>query len=252
MWIMAGSGGQFLQEGIQRLWQRGPQVNPGARARMRESKFCGVEEIPSQRGQRDFSHLPARSRAVERVTHDRMMQRRKVHANLVCAPGVKLNFDQCCRVDSSQQTPVCARFAGIGEHGAATRSHTRAALGVSSDGELDAALGEKVERPGLKPLFPDTVAEEESWFARHAVLPINHMVVVNQQLSNDNPDAVCEVHRLLSEAAKDVRPRIPVDHMRRSLKMIIDYTAQQGLIPRAFEVDELFDDVTRTLQFVRW
>jgi 4,5-dihydroxyphthalate decarboxylase len=39
--------------------------------------------------------------------------------------------------------------------------------------------------------------------------------------------------------------------MRRSLKMIVDYTAQQGLIPRAFEVDELFDDVTRALQFVR-
>jgi 4,5-dihydroxyphthalate decarboxylase len=29
--------------------------------------------------------------------------------------------------------------------------------------------------------------------------------------------------------------------------MIIDYTAQQGLIPRAFTVDELFDDVTRAL-----
>jgi len=120
------------------------------------------------------------------------------------------------------------------------------------DGELDAVLGEKVERPGLKPLFPDTVAEEKSWFARHAVVPINHMVVVKKEWSDDHPDAVCEVHRLLSEAAKDVQPRIPVDHMRRSLKMIIDYTAQQGLIPRAFEVDELFDDVTRKLQFARW
>jgi 4,5-dihydroxyphthalate decarboxylase len=120
------------------------------------------------------------------------------------------------------------------------------------DGELDAVLGEKVERPGLKSLFSDTVAEEKSWFARHAVVPINHMVVVNQKLSNDNPDAVREVHRLLSEAAKDVQPRFPVDDMRRSLKMIVDYTAQQGLIPRAFEVDELFDDVTRPLQFVRW
>jgi 4,5-dihydroxyphthalate decarboxylase len=120
------------------------------------------------------------------------------------------------------------------------------------DGELDAVLGEKVEHPELKLLFPDRSKEELSWFARYAVLPINHMVVVNQKLSNDNPDAVREVHRLLSEAATDVRPRISVDRMRRSLKMIIDYTAQQGLIPRAFEVDELFDDVTRPLQFVRW
>ncbi len=35
--------------------------------------------------------------------------------------------------------------------------------------------------------------------------------------------------------------------MRRSLELIIHYTAQQGLIPHAFTVDELFDDVTRTL-----
>jgi len=35
--------------------------------------------------------------------------------------------------------------------------------------------------------------------------------------------------------------------MRRSLALIIDYSAQQKLIPRAFTVEELFDDVTRTL-----
>jgi 4,5-dihydroxyphthalate decarboxylase len=113
------------------------------------------------------------------------------------------------------------------------------------DGELDAVLGEKVEHPELKLLFPDRSKEELSWFARYGVVPINHMVVVKQELSDNQPDAVREVHRLLSEAAK---PRIPLDSMRRSLKMIIDYTAQQGLIPRAYAVDELFDDLTRTLQ----
>src|SRR3981189_1962106 len=43
------------------------------------------------------------------------------------------------------------------------------------DGELDAVLGEKVERPGLKPLFADAAAEEQSWFEKHQVVPINHM-----------------------------------------------------------------------------
>ena len=114
------------------------------------------------------------------------------------------------------------------------------------DGELDAVLGEKSGHPDLKLLFPDPSQEELSWFASYAVLPINHMVVVKQELSDNHPDAVREVHRLLSEAAKDAPP-IPVDNMRRSLKMIIDYTVQQGLIPRAFTVDELFDDVTRAL-----
>ncbi len=115
------------------------------------------------------------------------------------------------------------------------------------DGELDAVLGEKSDHPDLKVLFPDHPREEISWFGRHAVEPINHMVVVKLELSDQNPDAVREVHRLLLEAAKDVKSRFPTDHIRRSLGMIINYTVQQGLIPRAFTVDELFDDVTRPL-----
>jgi 4,5-dihydroxyphthalate decarboxylase len=114
------------------------------------------------------------------------------------------------------------------------------------DGELDAVLGERSDHPDLKLLFPDRAQEELSWFARYAVLPINHMVVVKQQLSDNDPDAVREVHRMLSESAKDAL-RVPVDTMRRALKMIVDYSVQQRLIPRAFTVDELFDDVTRGL-----
>ena len=117
------------------------------------------------------------------------------------------------------------------------------------DGELDAVLGEKVEHPDLKPLFPDAAAEEKAWFAKHGVLPINHMVVVSEQLSSQHPEIVREVHRLLSESAKvsPPAPRFGADDMRRSLQMIIGYCVQQELIPRAFSVDELFDDVTRTL-----
>src|SRR5712672_1397619 len=70
------------------------------------------------------------------------------------------------------------------------------------DGELDAVLGEKVDHPDLKPLFPDVAGEEKAWFAKHSVLPVNHMVVVKQELSDKNPDAVREVHRLLQESAK--------------------------------------------------
>ena len=120
------------------------------------------------------------------------------------------------------------------------------------DGELDAVLGEKVERPGLKPLFPDAAAEEKSWFAKHGVLPINHMVVVSETLSRTQPEAVREVFRMLRESAAlappAAVPEFGADEMRRSLQLIIEYTAQQGLISRAFAVEELFDDLTRTLR----
>src|SRR4029077_455574 len=118
------------------------------------------------------------------------------------------------------------------------------------DSELDAVLGEKSDHPDLKPLFPDAEGEEKAWFAKHGVVPINHMVVVKQELSERYPDVVREVHRLLSASAKDATaaPRFSADEIRRSLEMIIGYTAQQGLIPRAYAVDELFDDVTRALR----
>jgi 4,5-dihydroxyphthalate decarboxylase len=124
------------------------------------------------------------------------------------------------------------------------------------DGELDAVLGEKGGHPGLEPLFADVAAEEKSWFARHHVLPINHMVVVSQSLSRDHPEAVREICRLLRQSAalaqaegmQAAPPHFSHDEMSRSLEMISQYAAQQGLIPRACAADELFDDLTRTLR----
>jgi 4,5-dihydroxyphthalate decarboxylase len=115
------------------------------------------------------------------------------------------------------------------------------------DGELDAILGEKVDHPDLKPLFADVKTEEARWFAKHGVKPINHMVVVGQELSDRHPDVVREVHRMLSEAAVTDKSRFQPAEMRRSLECIVGYAAQQGLTARRFAVDELFDDATRAL-----
>jgi 4,5-dihydroxyphthalate decarboxylase len=111
------------------------------------------------------------------------------------------------------------------------------------DGELDAVLGEKSEHPDLKPLFPNATAEEKSWFAKHGVMPINHMVVVSEELSTRHQDVVREVFWLLQQsaiAAGAESPLFGTEELRRSLEMIIRYTAQQELIPREFAVNELF------------
>jgi 4,5-dihydroxyphthalate decarboxylase len=118
------------------------------------------------------------------------------------------------------------------------------------DGELDAVLGEKVEHPDLKPLFADVPAEEKAWFAKHTVVPINHMVVVSKTLTDNHPEIVREVHRLLTESAahSPAGPRFEPAEMLRSLQMITRYAAQQQLIPREYAVDELFDNATRALR----
>jgi 4,5-dihydroxyphthalate decarboxylase len=69
---------------------------------------------------------------------------------------------------------------------------------------------------------------------------------VSRTLSEQHPDVVREVHRMLAASAT-AAPQFDRDAMRRSLELIIGYSAQQMLIPRAFSVDELFNDVTRTL-----
>jgi 4,5-dihydroxyphthalate decarboxylase len=156
-----------------------------------------------------------------------------------------------CGVDLDSIDWVTFEDAHVAEYKDTTR---RAGTGkqivqMLIDGELDAVLGEKIEHPDLKPLFADPQAEEKAWFARHKVLPINHMVVVTHDLCDKHPYAVREVHRLLVESSMASAPsaRLDTDGMRRSLELITHYAAQQKLVPHAFTFDELFDDVTRAL-----
>ena len=59
------------------------------------------------------------------------------------------------------------------------------------DGEIDAAVvGDKLPDPRLKHLIPDADAAAQKWAERHHGVPINHMVVVRQELSRSRPDVV--------------------------------------------------------------
>lgn len=126
------------------------------------------------------------------------------------------------------------------------------------DGEIDAAvMGAIPNDPRLRPVIPEPDAAARAWQARHRAIQINHMVVVKESLSRANPDAVREVYRLLCEAKRAAGLPAPgepdpiplgVSANRRNLEIAIDYCHRQGLIPRRFAVDELFDDVTRVLE----
>jgi 4,5-dihydroxyphthalate decarboxylase len=81
-------------------------------------------------------------------------------------------------------------------------------------------------------------------------------VVVTAELAQSQPQTVREVYRMLREAKKaaglpkpgtlDMHP-FGLEACRPALTMIIDYCVQQELIPRRFEVEELFDATTRAL-----
>lgn len=122
------------------------------------------------------------------------------------------------------------------------------------DGELDAVLGETSDDPKLKPLFPDPVAEAAKWYARRGVVPVNHLVVVTERLAKSRPDVVTGVYDLLKRNKEQMGPAatpdlIPfgIEGNRKPLELIVDYAFQQGLIPRRYAVEELFDATTRGL-----
>jgi 4,5-dihydroxyphthalate decarboxylase len=76
------------------------------------------------------------------------------------------------------------------------------------------------------------------------------MMVIRESITQSRPDVVREVYRLLKESAAASAKgqlRFGVESVRKSLETMIRYSEEQGLIPRRFSVDELFNDVTRSL-----
>jgi len=124
-------------------------------------------------------------------------------------------------------------------------------------GEIDAAVvGGSITDPRLKPLIPDPAAAAQAWHRKTGALQVNHMVTVKDTIAKDHPEVVREIFRLLHESKTaaglprpgelDTNP-FGVERNRRNLDVGIDFAFRQRLIPRRFTVDELFDDVTRTL-----
>jgi 4,5-dihydroxyphthalate decarboxylase len=125
--------------------------------------------------------------------------------------------------------------------------------GMLNDGEIDAAIygAELPDDPRLKSVIPNPEAAAMEWHRKHGVVPLNHMVVVSEELSKSNPDAVRAVYDMLLRARRTAPLPAGIDYWpfgveacRPALEMIIDYALQQHLISRRFTVDELFDETT--------
>jgi 4,5-dihydroxyphthalate decarboxylase len=125
------------------------------------------------------------------------------------------------------------------------------------DGDVAAGIvGDKLPDPKLKHLIPDADAVAQKWAKSHHGVPINHMLVVRQELSRSRPDVVQDIFRQLHESklaaglldSGELDPyRFGVEACRPILEVIIDFCHRQELIPRRVTVDELFDDTTRRL-----
>ena len=83
------------------------------------------------------------------------------------------------------------------------------------------------------------------------MVPINHMVAVKTQLMQERPNVVRELYDTLRQSkaigdagappGPDLTP-FGIEANRNSLELLLLYARNQGLIPRLYEVNELFQD----------
>lgn len=118
-------------------------------------------------------------------------------------------------------------------------------LGMLLEGEVDAAvLADPVPKDErIKSVIPDPVAAAADWRRRKGAIQVNHLVCVRDSLPQDVVD---EVFRLLQESknigAKDAETSpFGIEANRRNLDVAVDYVFRQGLIPRRYSADELFE-----------
>jgi 4,5-dihydroxyphthalate decarboxylase len=140
------------------------------------------------------------------------------------------------------------------ERAAAGKDMTKMLL----DGELDAAIfgGNIPSDPRLKSVIAEPETAAKAWYEKHAIVPVNHMVVVKSALAKSDPAAVREIFRMLQAAKKAAglpKPgaidTIPFGFaaVKPALELMSSYALEMKIIPRRFSVEELFDDTTRAL-----
>jgi len=110
-------------------------------------------------------------------------------------------------------------------------------------GELDAAIvGEIPQDERLRPVFADPDAAAKAWRQRTgASIQINHMVVVRSTM---DPRLSKRIFDLFVEsraaAGNPASNPFGIEENRRNLEVAIDCVHRQGMIPRRFTVEELF------------
>ena len=142
-------------------------------------------------------------------------------------------------------------------------------------GELAAISGAPAESPDVQPLIPDHKAAGFRALREQGLYPINHTIVVRDQVLEAHPglaadlfDACARAKRQYVErlAAGQVEPSSKSDDTykqvmaitgdplpygiepnRHVLEAIIQYSVEQGIIDRPFTVDEIFARGTHSL-----
>ena len=110
-------------------------------------------------------------------------------------------------------------------------------------GDIDAAVGiDSAGHPELRPLFPDAERSTAEWSQRTGINPINHIVVVKEEIAAVHPWVKGELLNLF-EAAKQMSPGGPafgLEQNRAAIEAVARYAFEQQITPRVLTPEELF------------
>jgi 4,5-dihydroxyphthalate decarboxylase len=144
-----------------------------------------------------------------------------------------------------------------------------------ASGELAAAIGVDVKSPDIKPLIPDALAAGLAALERNGHYPINHLVVIKDELIEKNGDLAADVFDAFAQAKRiylekltagaiakptevdEVHKRVmaitgePLPYgiapNRKVIDALIGHALTQGIIDKPVSAHELFAPSTRGL-----
>jgi 4,5-dihydroxyphthalate decarboxylase len=142
-------------------------------------------------------------------------------------------------------------------------------------GEIPAAIGVQVDSPDVKPLIPNAREAGFDALRERGLYPINHTLVVRNDVLTANPDLAPEIVDAFAEAKRLYVQRLAageigqssddavyrrvmeitggdplpygIEPNRQMLEAVIRHSLEQGIISRPVAVEELFP--TNTLSF---
>lgn len=144
-------------------------------------------------------------------------------------------------------------------------------------GELAAAIGVDIDHPDIKPLIPDAMEAGLKALRQRGHYPINHLVVIKNDLIAKYPDLAADVFNTFAESkrlyveklkagqiekmteadetAKQVmevtgNDPLPygIEANRKVLENLVQHAVKQGIIPQSIPVDDLFVPSTHGLK----
>ncbi|HEX6633650.1 MAG TPA: PhnD/SsuA/transferrin family substrate-binding protein [Usitatibacter sp.] len=143
-------------------------------------------------------------------------------------------------------------------------------------GELPAAVNVDIDHPDVKPLIPDAKQAGFEALKKHGHYPINHTVVVKDELLAAHPDLAADVFEAFAESKRryvqklkagaiekpaamdemhrrvmEITGRDPlpygIEPNRGPLEELVRSAREQGILSRALPIEELFAASTRSL-----